>query len=151
MLSLDAHIEQRETKRDTEAPKLLNFETTIEIDATPTSLVCIEYSNKLFISVSTSGNFSSLLLVKSEGELEPGATQSSSSGIYDVRTIFGQEEPLLQIFARHLAEKLRIQHDITKPLLLSIGVLKDQLNNQTLFKQIEATLLQLYQVPPSNV
>ena len=66
--------------------------------------------------------------------------------IYCVKNLFGQEEPLLLVFARSLAEKLRVKYSITKPLLVSIGISKDQLNQVDLLKEFEKTIEQQLQV-----
>ena len=64
---------------------------------------------------------------------------------YSVKTLFGKEEAFLEVFVRNLCEKLRKQYSITKPLLVSIGVTKEQINIPTL-KKYESSILKLIQV-----
>jgi hypothetical protein len=59
-----------------------------------------------------------------------------------VKNLFGQLEPLLQVFVRSLAEKLLTKLKISKPLLVSVGVTKEQLSNSNLFKDYEEKILE---------
>jgi hypothetical protein len=52
--------------------------------------------------------------------------------VYSAKTLFGREEPLQEVFARSLLEKLRIKFKIQKSILVTIGLPKEQLNNKTL-------------------
>ena len=64
---------------------------------------------------------------------------------YSVKTLFGKEEAFLEVFVRNLCEKLRKQYSITKPLLVSIGVTKEQINIPTL-KKYESSILKLIHI-----
>lgn len=66
------------------------------------------------------------------------------NNIYSVKNLFGQFETPLQVFARSLAEKLKIKHSIDKPILINIGLRKDQIENFSLLKQIENQIVQSY-------
>jgi hypothetical protein len=58
--------------------------------------------------------------------------------------LFGPEESLLEVFGRSLAEKLKRQHSVSKPLLLSIGIEKKQFENIDLFHSFEKAILDFY-------
>ncbi len=61
--------------------------------------------------------------------------------IYRVDTLFGQEESLLEIFARNLAENLKHSHSTNKQLVLSIGVHIADFENIKFFKTCEKAIL----------
>lgn len=66
----------------------------------------------------------------------------SEETIFTVKNLFGQFEAILQVFVRSLAEKVLTKLNISKPLLVSIGVTKEQLKNSNLFKNYEEKILE---------
>ncbi len=91
---------------------------------------CKEYSlivyNKYFF-------FQKKITVKSE----PVGNET----IYRVDTLFGQEEYLLEVFARNLTESLKISHSIHKQLVLFLGIHKSDFENIKFFKTCEKAIL----------
>lgn len=74
-------------------------------------------------------------------EKVPGQTDNA---IYTVKNLFGQLENSYQAFARSLAEKLKLQQNLTKPILISIGLKKDQIENFNLLKYYESKIIEFY-------
>jgi hypothetical protein len=115
--------------------------------------------DKYFISISSNGKIGSIVSVVNTNretfiififKLSASSIQTiDSTGeqafTYSVKTLFGKEEAFLEVFVRNLCEKLRKQFSITKPLLVSIGVTKEQINIQTL-KQYENSILKSIQI-----
>lgn len=112
------------------------------IDSNKTQFVGIDYLDKYFISISSNGKIGSILSASSIQTIDSTGEQAFT---YSVKTLFGKEEAFLEVFVRNLCEKLRKQFSITKPLLVSIGVTKKQINIETL-KQYENSILKSIQV-----
>ena len=67
--------------------------------------------------------------------------------IYSVRNLIGQEEAALSVFARSLVEALRVERACRKPLLVSVGVAKSQLepaNFEPLFRASQRAIVDFY-------
>ncbi|CAF0966418.1 unnamed protein product [Brachionus calyciflorus] len=131
-------IELRLKKYSIENQNLLKFKKLVKIDSTNVDLICIDYSDKLFLSISTNDRFGSVLFAKSE------KVSGLAERIFTIKQLFGQSEITLEVFSRSLAEKLYKLFSIEKPILLSIGIKKDQLENLNLFKAIEKNILELF-------
>lgn len=130
-------IDLKLSKYNINSSELLNFKKTVLFDSSIKSdLICIEYTDKLFISVSTSGKFGTVVLVKSEKVAE--------ETIYTVKNLFGQYESSLHVFCRSLAEKILTKRSITKPILVTIGIKKEHLERFDLFKFLETQIIESY-------
>ena len=129
------------------------------IDSNKTQFVGIDYLDKYFISISSNGKIGSIvsgvnkkretfiifIFKLSASSIQTIDSTGEQAFTYSVKTLFGKEETFLEVFVRNLCEKLRKQFSITKPLLVSIGVTKEQINIQTL-KQYENSILKSIQV-----
>ncbi len=64
--------------------------------------------------------------------------------VYTVKTIFGQEEQHLEVFARNLTENIHkaVKSDQKKPVLVSIGLPKANQTDFKLLKKFENKLLE---------
>jgi hypothetical protein len=119
------------------SPSLLKFKKTIEFDSIKSEIIGIEYSNRIFISITTSGKFGAVLSAK----VEKTSASPIEDSVYTVRNLFGQSEPLLEVFARSLVEKL---NNSSKPLLLAVGLTRHHLNKATLFKSYEKEIVAIF-------
>jgi len=119
--------------------KSFKFEKDIFVIDTekPTKVIAIEYQNRLFVSIFFSGKFGSVIEVSEKQE------STDQPSVLSIKTLFGKDEPYLEIFVRNLAEKLRSEKDIKKSLLVTIGIPQDQLNKDTL-KRYEKAILELF-------
>ena len=129
-------IELRLKKYSIDKPDLLKFKKTVEFNSIKIDLVCVEYTDKIFLSISSTGKFGTVLIAKSE--------KTPDCILYTVKNLFGQFEPTINVFARSLVEKLYSQHSVSKPVLFSVSVAKSDLNNIDLFKYFESQVLELY-------
>jgi hypothetical protein len=64
--------------------------------------------------------------------------------IYTVKNLFGQAESNLSVFCRSLAEQLREKHLLNKPILISIGLKKEQIERFDILKFLEAEIIKSY-------
>ncbi|RNA30987.1 hypothetical protein BpHYR1_036099 [Brachionus plicatilis] len=132
-------IDLKLKKYSLDTKDLLKFKKTIEINSVKVDLICIDYSDKLFISVSTNNSFGSVFFAKSD------KISNLEERIYNIRQLFGQAETSLEVFTRSLVQKLNQKFSIQKSLLVSIGVKKDQIENLSLLKAIEKNILESFQ------
>jgi len=114
----------------------LKFKKKILANNIEADLICIEYSDKIFISITTTRKFGSLISVQSEN--------IGDGFIYKVNNLFGKEETILEVFCRSLFEKLKKNNSLEKTLLVSIAVERETLNNLNFFKTIEKALVNFY-------
>lgn len=115
---------------------LLKFKKTILVNSVRVDLICIEYTDKLFVSITTTGRFGTSVYVRGEN--------LGNEQIYNIKTLFGAEEPCLEVFARSLTEKFKKHHSVNKSLLVNIGLEKKQLTNTDLLHTVEKAILDFY-------
>ncbi len=72
------------------------------------------------------------------------ADKVADETIFTVKNLFGQYESSLHVFCRSLAENLSKKFSLSKPLLISLGLRKQQLEKFDLLKQIETNILESY-------
>jgi hypothetical protein len=68
-----------------------------------------------------------------------------NEAVYTVKSLFGQDEPHLEVFARSLAENIKklSNNNQSKPLVVSIGLARADQKDLKLLKNFETTLLDL--------
>ncbi len=64
--------------------------------------------------------------------------------IFTIKNLFGQYESSLHVFCRSLSENLLKKFSSTKPLLISLGLKKEQLEKFDLLKFIETNIIESY-------
>jgi hypothetical protein len=72
------------------------------------------------------------------------ADKVADETIFTIKNIFGQYESSLHVFSRSLAENISKKFSSTKPLLISLGLKKEQLEKFDLLKFIESNILESY-------
>jgi len=139
----EADIEKQLNKFNLASPELLKFKKTVCYDESfKTDFICIEYADKLWISINSTGAIGTLLFVKSEKVID-----GTGEVIYTVKNLLGQCEPNLDVFARSLAEKIdtTVNKDKTrKSLIVSIGLKKDKFSHLDLLKFYEKQIVESY-------
>jgi hypothetical protein len=75
---------------------------------------------------------------------EGDASQPGEQAVYTVKTLFGEEQSLLEVFARSLAQSLRKTRQLCKPVLIAVSVNKKLLNDINTFRELEKIILELF-------
>ena len=70
--------------------------------------------------------------------------QVTNDLIFSVKTLFGQEESILQVFVRNLAEEFNKRHSVIKPILVAVGLDRKHFENIQLFRTCQKAILHFY-------
>lgn len=112
---------------------LLQFKKSIIVCDQRVEISLIEYFDKVFVIVTSIGRLGAIVNIKPE--------KVGNEIIYSIKNSFGEEEPILQVFGRSLAQNLARHFNITKPLTLGIGLQKQLFANIDFFKTCEKAIL----------
>ena len=102
---------------------ILNKKGSRIICGTPTDVVCMGFSNKIFVIVTQYKRIGTLIEVQREDIYRKASSDESISFASNV--LLGTDEPTYHLFAKKIAFEISKQSGTSKPILLGIA-LKDK-------------------------